>query len=156
MADTVIRPTQKWVRLSYTIWFLLAFVLVFTWNNYLPEKPFWVPVAVIAALWLIWPLRLQIRRRFTKMILEGDKLRLEVGVFSKTTRTLQLSKIQDVSVKQTLTQRLWGVGDLGIETAGESGRMTISDIDQPQSIADQLMDRAREQQPQAKRKEPRD
>lgn len=156
MPDNIIRPTQKWVRLSYTIWFLIACALVFTWNNYLPEKPFWVPVAVIALLWMGWPLRLQIRRRFTKLILEGDKLRLEVGIFSKTTRTLQLAKIQDVTVTQSLIQRLWGVGDLGIETAGESGRMTIGDIDQPQSVADQLMDWAREQQPQARRKEPRD
>ncbi len=153
MSEMVVRPTLKWVRFAYTVWFLFAFVLVLVCNNYWQGKHLeWVALAV-GVVWLVWPLRLQIRRRMTKMIVEDDKLRVEVGLLSKTTRTLQLSKIQDITVRQTFMQRLLKLGDLSLETAGESGPLLVRNLDQPQILADQIMDLARGQQPPAKRKE---
>jgi len=154
MSDMTIHPTQKWVRFSYTVWFLISFAAVFVWNNYLKEEPLWPVAAVVALLWIVWPLRMQIRRRFTKLSLEGDRLRFETGVLAKTTRTLQLNKIQDITVRQTLFQRLLDLGDLAIETAGEGGRLVVASLDQPQEVADQIMDAARDKQ--AKRREERD
>lgn len=150
MDDTVIRPTLKWVRFSYTTWFLIAFVLVLVWNNYLKDKPLWPVALALLLLWILWPLRLQIRRRFTKLVIEGDKLRFETGVLSKTSRSLQLAKIQDVTVRQSLGQRILGIGDLSIETAGETGRLTMFQLDNPQAVADQIMDQVRDQQPRRK------
>lgn len=153
MSEMVVRPTLKWVRFAYTVWFLFAFVLVLVCNNYWQGKHLeWVALAV-GIVWAVWPLRLQIRRRMTKLIVEDDKLRLEVGLLSKTTRTLQLSKIQDITVKQSPLQRLLQLGDLSLETAGESGPLLVRNLDQPQALADQIMDLARGQQPPAKRKE---
>ena len=34
------------------------------------------------------------------------------------------------------TQRIFRVGDISIETAGETSRLTIPDVDDPQTIAD--------------------
>lgn len=153
MSEMVVRPTLKWVRFAYTVWFLFAFVLVLVCNNYWQGKHLeWVALAV-GIVWAVWPLRLQIRRRMTKLIVEDDKLRLEVGLLSKTTRTLQLSKIQDITVKQSPLQRLLQLGDLSLETAGESGPLLVRNLDQPQALADQIMDLARGQQPPGKRKE---
>ncbi len=153
MSEMTVRPTLKWVRFAYTVWFLIAFALVLICNNYWDGKYLeWVALGV-GLLWLAWPLPLQIRRRMTKLIIEDDRLRLEAGLFSKTTRTLQLSKIQDVTVRQSLVQRMLNLGDLALETAGESGALLVRDLDQPQVVADQIMDLARGQQPQAKRKE---
>ncbi len=155
MNEMTVRPTLKWVRFAYTIWFLIAFALVLVANNYWHGKNLeWVALGV-GLLWLAWPLRLQIRRRMTKLILQEDKLRLEFGLLSKTTHTLQLSKIQDITVRQTLLQRILRLGDLALETAGDSGALLIRDFDQPQVLADQIMDLAREQPPPAKRKEPK-
>lgn len=150
MSDTVVRPTQKWVRFSYTVWFIIGFVAVFVWNNYLKEQPLWPVGVVVAALWILWPLRMQIRRRFTKLILEGERLRFETGVFSRTTRTLQLAKIQDITVQQTFLQRLLDLGNVAIRTAAESEPLVIANLDQPQAIADQIMDAARDQQSKRK------
>ena len=150
MADTVIRPTLKWVRFGYTVWFLIGFVAIFVWNNYLSRQPFWPVAVAVTALWVLWPLRLQILRRLTRITIAGDKLRYETGLFTKTTRTLQLAKIQDVTVNQSLGQRMLSIGDLSIETAGETSRLTIRNIDQPQELADEILDWAREQQPKRK------
>jgi len=154
MSEQVIRPTLKWVRFAYTVWFLIAFVAVLVCNNYWKGQYLEWVAAALGVLWIAWPLRLQVRRRMTKLVIEADKLRVEVGLFSKTTRTFQLSKIQDITVQQTLLQRMLKLGDLSLETAGESGPLMIRNLDHPQVVADQIMELAREQQPpQPKRKE---
>jgi uncharacterized membrane protein YdbT with pleckstrin-like domain len=63
-------------------------------------------------------------------------------VLSRTTRNIQLPKLQDARVEQRLLQRLCGVGDLSLETAGESSRLTIPNVDDPQALADEIMNRA--------------
>jgi uncharacterized membrane protein YdbT with pleckstrin-like domain len=93
----------------------------------------WLPV-----LLLLWPLKRHLRNRLTKMTILDDRLRYETGLLSKTTRTILISKVQDVTVHQRLGQRIFGVGDLSIETAGEASRLTIPDIDWPQGIADHI------------------
>ena len=72
----------------------------------------------------------------------GDKLRYEVGFMRKSTRNISLPKVQDARVDQSVTQRMFSVGDLAIETAGEASRLVIHDIDRPQPLADEIMRRA--------------
>jgi uncharacterized membrane protein YdbT with pleckstrin-like domain len=84
-----------------------------------------------------------IQRRLTKITILGDRLRYEAGLFSKTTRTVELVKIQDVRVDQTLSQRLLNIGDISLETAGGSSRLVMQVIDRPQEAADHILELAR-------------
>jgi uncharacterized membrane protein YdbT with pleckstrin-like domain len=74
-----------------------------------------------------------------KVTITGDKLRYESGLLSKTTRNIQLSKVQDVRVDQSLGQRMMGVGDISIETSGEASRLEVDNIDEPQAVADEII-----------------
>ena len=143
MEELVIRPNMKFIKLGYLIVFALivaAFVLQNQFPDAFPqETPPWLIPAILALL-LLWPISRHVRQRFTKMTMIGDKLRYETGMLSKSTRTIQLSKVQDVTVKQSVGQRITGIGDLSIETAGETSRLTFSNIDGPQSIADRIID----------------
>ena len=76
----------------------------------------------------------------------SDHLRYESGLFSKTTRSEQLAKVQDVRVDQTVRQRMSGLGDLSYETAGGSSRIVIHSIDNPQRAADHILELAKGQQ----------
>jgi len=98
--------------------------------------PEWSPA--VAALLFLWPVERHLRRQVSKALITGDKLRWESGFLSKTTRTISLAKVQDVSVHQTLGQRMTDTGDLSIETAGEASRLTVRSIDSPQAVADQI------------------
>jgi uncharacterized membrane protein YdbT with pleckstrin-like domain len=138
MADLVVQPTRKWIRFQYTTVFILCCIAVFLCNNLGLNA--WL--LVFPALLFLYPMAGSIRRRFTKMTIAGDKLRYEIGMLSKTTRTIQISKIQDVTVIQSLGQRLIGVGTLSIETAGETSRLTIANIDEPRVVAEELLDAA--------------
>ena len=97
----------------------------------------WLPA--VAALILFLPIRSHIRRQSVKMTIAGDKLRYEAGLLSKTTRNIQLSKVQDVRVDQSLGQRMLSVGDISIETSGESSRLEMDNVDAPQAIADEIV-----------------
>ncbi|MGC9971716.1 MAG: PH domain-containing protein [Bryobacteraceae bacterium] len=140
MADLEVQPTRKWIRFQYTTVFILFCVAVFLYVNYFPGATAWV--LILPALLFLYPIAGSIRRHFTRMTFAGDKLRYQVGMLSKTTRTIQISKIQDVTVIQSLGQRLIGVGTLSIETAGETSRLTIENIDEPRVVAEELLDAA--------------
>ncbi len=139
MADIVVRPTMKFIKAGYAVLIVLIVAGAITWYSFSLE-PAWLPVIFLALL--VWPLARHIGRQSTKVTISQDKLRYEVGLLSKTTRTIQLPKIQDVRVDQTLFQRIFGVGNISIETAGEASRLTVRNIDLPQAIADEILARA--------------
>jgi uncharacterized membrane protein YdbT with pleckstrin-like domain len=58
---------------------------------------------------------------------------------SKSTRNISLPKVQDARVDQTVTQRMFGVGNLSIETAGEASRLIIRNVDRPQRVAEEIL-----------------
>jgi uncharacterized membrane protein YdbT with pleckstrin-like domain len=136
LTEFVVHPSIKFVRFGYIAVFVLIGIALAAASNY--EAPLWL--AAVAAVLLLWPAQRHLRLRFTKITVTGDKLRYETGMLSKTTRTIQLSKVQDIRVDQSLGQRLAGVGDISIETAGETSRLVVSSIDDPQAVADHLME----------------
>jgi uncharacterized membrane protein YdbT with pleckstrin-like domain len=115
-------------------------VAVFLYVNYFPEKS--ALLLVIPGALFLYPLWGDVRRHFTRITIEGDKLHYELGILSKTLRTVQLSKIQDVTVTQSLPQRLMQLGNLSFETAGETSRLFIANIDDPRDAADLILDAA--------------
>ena len=139
MADRVIRPSLKQVKMQYGLALLILVAATFVHLWYLRPQghPAWAPA--IALLAFLPPIRRHLRRQFEKLIIAGDKIRYEVGLLSKTTRNLQLSKIQDVRVDQCLAQRLLDVGNIAIETSGETSRLEMDNIDRPQAVADELI-----------------
>ena len=149
MADVMIRPTMKFISLGYAAvaviviaW--IGFLLHLEWSPQIPSiwryTITWVPLVLF-----LWPLKRQLRTRLTKTTIEEFQLKHETGLMAKTTRTIMLPRVQDVTVHQTFLQRIFGVGDVSLETAGEAGRLTICHINRPQEIADLI--NARSQNP---------
>jgi uncharacterized membrane protein YdbT with pleckstrin-like domain len=138
MADIIVHPTRKWLRLQYTTLFFVFCFAVFVYVNYLQQREWSAWLLLFPALLFVFPLLGSLRRRFTKMTIAGDKLRYEYGILSKTTRTIQISKIQEVTVNQSRAQRLVGIGTLSIEMAGEASGLVIADIDEPRLVAEEL------------------
>jgi uncharacterized membrane protein YdbT with pleckstrin-like domain len=132
----LIRPTMKFVKLSYVVCLLLAVAL----GVYIvaqkqadadridPRLWGFVPLVI----WLFFTLWHHMQKRLVKITILGDRLRYEGGLFSKSTRTIELEKVQDVRVDQTLSQRMFNIGNLSIETAGSTSRLEMDSIDNPQ------------------------
>jgi uncharacterized membrane protein YdbT with pleckstrin-like domain len=145
--DLTIRPTAKFIMLRTILAVLVFLAVEIAWFTLWRENEDlkWVPI--VAFVVLIWPLPGALRRQFTKTTIAGDRLHYETGMFSKTTRTIQLSKLQDLRVEQTFKQRIFAVGNLSIETAGAASWEAIRDVDNPQAVADEILNRAHQHGP---------
>lgn len=138
--SVTIRPSIRLVRPIYSLSFLLV-ALVYGFNNNRAQPIDWLVIFPLLLLaWTVWR---HIRLRFTTLTLEGGRLRYQSGMLSKTTRAAEVSRVQDVQVTQSVPQRLLDIGDIAIETAGDSGRLTMRNVDRPHAIADFILDQTR-------------
>jgi uncharacterized membrane protein YdbT with pleckstrin-like domain len=138
MEDRVIRPSMKTVYAAYALAVLVIIAGFWAYFTYADDKPRWL--LAIPFIALLPPLKMHMSRRLISLRLHDDHLTLELGFLSRTRRTLDMAKIQDVTVRQSLGQRMLGVGDLMLESAGESGRMAIQNLDSPREIADSIIE----------------
>jgi uncharacterized membrane protein YdbT with pleckstrin-like domain len=139
MADIVIRPSMKFIKAGYAVTLLIIVAAIVLTYKYMPaDGPQWMPWIWVALI--LWPVKRHIQRQSIKLTISGEKLRYETGMASKSTRLIQLPKVQDVRVVQSFGQRMMGIGDISIETAGESSRLVVHNLDQPQQLAETITD----------------
>jgi uncharacterized membrane protein YdbT with pleckstrin-like domain len=142
--DITVRPTTKLLKAG-AVAAALAFIALEVWCLMSLNAAAGSSLIMIApALLLLWPAARAIRRKFSKLVITSDRLRYESGMTSKATRNLQLTKVQDIRVSQSLFQRMLNIGNISIETAGPErlGDFTIPNVDDPQKLADEIMNRA--------------
>ena len=101
-------------------------------------------IPALAALFLMFR---HLQRKLVKLTILDDRLRYEAGFLSKTTRTMELAKVQDVRVDQTVGQRMLNIGNLSLETAGESSRIVMPSVDRPHEAADRILELSRARHP---------
>ena len=140
MEDRTIRPSMKTVWAAYLLAFIVIGAIIWAYFAYAQDHQAWPPwLVAIPFVVLVFPIRMHLKRRLITLRLQDHHLTLESGFFSRTRRTLDMAKIQDVTVKQTLGQRLLGVGDLMLEDSGKGGAMGIRNLDRPRDIADSII-----------------
>lgn len=139
MPDLIVRPTAKFLKAGAVVAGLivvgLEVLILMTWTG--------TPLLMLApVVLLLWPAMRALERQFTRATISGDRLRYESGIASKTTRTIQLAKVQDVRVDQGMMQRVFNIGNISIETAGETSKLSIPNVDNAQDLADEILNRA--------------
>jgi uncharacterized membrane protein YdbT with pleckstrin-like domain len=138
MEDRTIRPSMKTVWAAYLLAIAIVLAGMRAIYEYARDEPRWLLLIPLIAL--LPPLNMHLKRRLVTLRFHDDHLTLETGFLSRRRRTVDIAKIQDVTVQQTFGQRIMGVGDLMLESAGESGSLAIQNLDQPREIADAIID----------------
>ena len=144
MPDITVRPTTKLLKAGAAA-AGIAFLALEIWCVASLNERLGTSLIMIAPiLLLLWPAVRAIRRQFSKLVITADRLRYETGMLSKSTRNIQLGKVQDIRVSQHVFQRMMNIGNISIETAGPErlGDFTIPNVDAPQQLADEIMSRA--------------
>ncbi|MBM3740589.1 MAG: PH domain-containing protein [Acidobacteria bacterium] len=139
-----VRPSTKLVQVRYVA-AVLAAASGYLLRHFYPKLPQPVEFALygIGGFWLITTIFRHIGLMFTSLASDGDKLTFEQGFLAKSTRSMNLSKIQDAKVDQSIGERMMGIGSLTLESAGESGRLVMENIDRPREVADQILNLSR-------------
>lgn len=90
-----------------------------------------VAVAVVTVLLIARGL---IKWLFTLHVITNERLIFREGFYAKSGKEIPLEVINDVAFSQTAYERLFGTGDLLIESAGTHGQSRYSDIPDPEAV----------------------
>jgi uncharacterized membrane protein YdbT with pleckstrin-like domain len=84
-----------------------------------------IVAGAIVLKWAVWPFLVW---RHTLHIITTRRLILRSGVFNRQGHDMPLTRLNDVSFQHTFWERLLGCGTLVVESAGERGQLTLTDI----------------------------
>ena len=92
-------------------------------------------IMVAAALWLLkrWTVR-----RTTNFVVTTDRLIYRSGVLGKHGKEIPLERINDISYKQSIWERLIRTGDLQIESGGEQGQERFANVSNPYDVQNKI------------------
>lgn len=149
MADIQVRPSTTLIKVRYALAILIAAVIGY--YSYTLKNRYLLAGLAVPVLLAVSAAGRHVRTRFVTLEVVGDRLKLEEGMASKTSRSVPLAKVQDITVSQSAGQRLLGVGDISIVTAGDTGRLTVNDVSAPRAVAEKILDRVAAANPQRNR-----
>jgi membrane protein YdbS with pleckstrin-like domain len=134
------RPTLFFIKIGYGLAALGAILLTILLAKTLGDHLAWYIYLPISMSLLLIPAYYHLKRNMVEYTLTTNKLEIDEGFLSRTTRNFPLRNIQDVTVSTTFMQRLLGYGSVVIEDAGEAGGSTIMrNIHNPRQYADMLL-----------------
>ncbi len=74
----------------------------------------------------------------TNFVVTSERVIFRVGVLAKRGIEIPLERINTVFFNQTIFERLLGAGDLAIESGGETGKQTFSDVRRPSLVQNEI------------------
>ena len=74
----------------------------------------------------------------TNFVITTDRLIYRHGVLSKHGIEIPLERVNTVFFSQTILERMLGSGDLVIESAGEQGRQSFSNVRKPSAVQNEI------------------
>ena len=78
---------------------------------------------------------------FTRYSLTQDKLVIDTGFFSRKEDEIRLYRILDMTLDRPLSQRIWGLGTIRLNTADKSAaEVSIKRIKNAKQVKDMLSD----------------
>ena len=86
---------------------------------------------IVASAWVIVDV---IKWRTTYFVVTSHRLIYRQGVVARDGVEIPLERVNNVNFSQTIIERMMGVGDLLIESGGQDGIQTFSDIAQPERV----------------------
>jgi membrane protein YdbS with pleckstrin-like domain len=92
------------------------------------------------------PVYHHILRQRESYTLTTDKIEFSYGLLARTTRNIPLTKIQDVTSSATALERVFGIGDVIIDSAAEMGKIALRKVHNPKAVADRILQQLRQQQ----------
>lgn len=74
----------------------------------------------------------------THFVVTTRRVIMRSGILSRSGRDLPLFRINDVTFEHSFVERILGAGTLIVESAGERGQVTLTDIPHPEEVQREL------------------
>jgi len=112
-----------------------AFVAVFVETDNRAAR---LGIAVVLLVALVWFAGRYARWTTTNFVVTTDRLVFRSGVLAKQGKEIPLDRVNDIAYHQSIFERIIGAGDLMIESAGERGQETFTDIPRPARVQNEI------------------
>jgi uncharacterized membrane protein YdbT with pleckstrin-like domain len=94
----------------------------------------YVILAAAVIILLLWSVRPFLFWLTTRYVVTDRRVLMRNGVLSRTGRDVPMTRVNDVSFKRTIIERMFGSGTLVIESAGERGQVTLNDVPHVETV----------------------
>ncbi len=123
---------QHWIRLAlpFFAWLLLAIILIWWLQN--------ATAFIIVLIAAIYPMLEYINWKYNLWCVTNLRVVDETGFFTRYTKESPLDKINNVEYDQTIWGRLFGFGNVDIQTAAEMGETKYQLIHHPKLLKDTI------------------
>ena len=123
---------QHWLKLAlpFFAWLLLAVILIWWLQN--------STAFIIVLITAIYPMLEYINWKYNLWCVTNLRVVDESGFFSRYSKESPLDKINNVEYDQSLWGRLFGFGNVDIQTAAELGETTYNLIHHPKLLKDTI------------------
>jgi membrane protein YdbS with pleckstrin-like domain len=132
-----LRP--HWIALAGPV--VVALLVIVAWIIVIPKLPDkgfshtagLIVLLTVGAILLLWYcLRTLIRWATSHFVVTNERVIHRQGLIAKNSMEIPLDRIQNVRFHQGVFERMIGAGDVILESAGEQGTNTFSDIRHPE------------------------
>lgn len=93
---------------------------------------------VAIALAGLWFIVVWIRWQSTSYTLTDQRIKIESGVFGRSSKIIPIDRIQDCTTKQTVIGRILGYGRVEVDAAGAQGAEVLDHLPNPGTFRDQV------------------
>ena len=97
-------------------------------------------LVVSLVLLAVFALRPFLRWLTTHFVITDRRVLVRSGILARSGRDVPLSRINDITFSHTLFERVLGCGTLVVESAGERGQVTLTEVPRVEAVQRQLYD----------------
>lgn len=134
--EIVLDLRPHWAKLFFPVVWVVVAIAATAASMFWKEKPVVITFALLALLAgaVVLLLARYVRWTTTNFVVTNERLIHREGVIAKNGIEIPLDRVQTIRFSQTVFERMIGAGDLLIESAGETGQNTFTDIRKPSAV----------------------
>jgi uncharacterized membrane protein YdbT with pleckstrin-like domain len=133
-------PSWKSMLVFYVKWTLVSLIPVAVWVGLnaggSDVSATWFALATAVGLVLTYVVG-WIKRQTTRYLVTDRRIHIRTGIMSRNERTTHVDRVQNVNLRQSIVQRMLGIGDVDWDTAGTDAAdadFTFRGVDDPSSL----------------------
>jgi uncharacterized membrane protein YdbT with pleckstrin-like domain len=137
--EVVIDVRPHWITMAAPLLALVASIAAAILVSTKTESdPLLLVMLVVVLLVLFWFLYRLARWATTNLVVTGDRLIVRSGIIAKRGREIPLERINDITVSQSIVNRLLASGDLVVESGGERGQESFPECPHPARVQNEI------------------
>ncbi|HEV3400479.1 MAG TPA: PH domain-containing protein [Acidimicrobiales bacterium] len=137
--QVVIDVRPHWIVLTWPLLALAASIAAAVFVSTGADNDVLLLMMLVVVLVVLgWFLYRLARWATTNLVVTSDRLIVRSGIIAKRGREIPLERINDITVTQSIVNRLLRSGDLVVESAGERGQESFPECPRPTRVQNEI------------------